>query len=102
MPKTETATVPDYTLMNKATLDLVSGPIYRTWGTIAYDIEQCCAEQGEPMPNKAARMEVTCDANYMSSYGGATGKQADDVLSKLYELHGYEKVQKWLIRNINL
>lgn len=79
-------------------LEAVRAPIVTVWGTIGYDIIECCESMGEGCDNEQA-IESCIDANYLTMY---TSKEADVLVSEMCKEHGYDKVLKFLAKNIRL
>jgi hypothetical protein len=91
--------------LDKAFLEVVSGPIYGTWNEVAADV----ASLGGRM-TYSGNIEVCIDADRLW-YGkqgriGDSGYEkavaADEAVRVAIDTHGYEKVLRFLARNIKL
>lgn len=85
--------------LDKTVLDILSGPILVTWNEVGSDTEQCCQECGDRLTNAIA-METCLDANRLDSCGRSP--EADKLVGELFAEHGYDKVFKFLCKNVRL
>ena len=92
MPKTKTPK------LDKTFLDAVSPAIYSTWQYIGSDSMNCAAECGEDLDNHAA-VQGTLDAGYIERQGY---RPVSKLLEAAYDAHGYEAVERYLVKHIRL
>jgi hypothetical protein len=79
--------------LDKAFLKEVAGPIGDCWQQIYPDAE---------VSNSEEAIELVLDANRMTTLLGKEGEQADAVIGRAIDEHGYEKVLSFLAREIPL
>jgi hypothetical protein len=85
--------------LDRAVIEKLKGPIHDVWTEVGSDVDSVSAEMGEETSNEVA-MESCIDADRLSNV--ARAPEADNLLHHLFTEHGYEKVFKFLCKNIKL
>lgn len=80
-------------------LELVRGPINTVWNAIAYDMSELPGRM-----SNAAMVEACIDADRLTFFapGSEKAKLADAEISRAIDAHGYDKVLRFLSKNISL
>ena len=86
------------TKLDKAIIAKLNGPIHNVWNDIGSDVDAVSNEMGEETTNAVA-IESCIDAGRLTTNGH---KEADELLDVLFKEHGYDKVFKFLNKNIRL
>jgi hypothetical protein len=87
--------------LDQALVTRLRNPIQKTWNYIGSDIENCMAECGERMTNAHA-MEACLDADRLSEPYIGNDPEGMEILRAAFKEHGYQKVMKFLGKNIKL
>lgn len=80
-------------------LKQLEGSIFTSWNAIACDMDFTGIRKN--LWNAVA-IETSIDADRMVTFGGERGKQAQEILRAGIDKHGYDKVLKFLTKNISL
>ena len=87
-------------------VELLRGPVVRTWGAIGGDLEAACMEEGHNLRNIEA-VECCLDADRLTLFADcdrdrASAQAAEAELKRAIAAHGYPKVLALLARRIVL
>lgn len=77
-------------------IDAIRQGIVNTWSQIGSDVE---AVEG---CNNLIAVECCIDADRLTTFGEEEGKAADKLVGEAIEKHGYEKVLRYIAKNIRL
>ena len=84
--------------LDKAFIERLRTPMWRTWNAIGHDIMQCMEECDENLDNEMA-IESCIDANRLLLNGN--DKEADDLVHAACAEHGYSAVLNFLCKHFN-
>jgi hypothetical protein len=85
--------------LDATVLEQLKQPILSVWQQVGYQVQLDCEEMGERLDNISA-LECCIDADRLRYEAG--NARAQKLVDQLCEQHGYDKVLKFLSRNIRL
>lgn len=80
-------------------LDTLKGSIYISWSAIGCDMEWDGIRSNQ---RNAVAIETAIDADRMVMFDDRRGKESQQILRDALDKHGYNKVFKFLCKNISL
>ena len=86
--------------LDQTVVDRLRTPLMRTWGELAYELNELAQQDGAGPLSNAEAIECCIDANHL--YYNGQDKEADELVTALCKEHGYPKVHKFLCKNFRL
>jgi hypothetical protein len=75
-------------------LKKVRGPMQQVWQAIAPDVDECDGND--------EAIEMVLDANRLSMFLGAPGKEVEELIAQAEKDNGFEAVDEFLCSNVHL
>ena len=97
MPKLEKPEPQPVVALDAALLDKVRSPIQSTWGVIYPDAGRCSNVEALELCLDADRLTFHADAHVAAEH-----KEADRLIEAALNQHSYQKVMRFLSKNIRL
>lgn len=86
-------------IFTKEQLDTLQGSIYIAWNAIGMDMDWTGIRSSQ---RNAVAIESSIDADRMVMFDDRKGKESQQILRDGITKHGYDKVFKFLVKNISL